>query len=137
MGDAIFASTFSLPGEADTTSSTMRALDTAGILLSLGINLVATLCIAFKAWYRNFDSLVFTCSLQVCRAHRRTLRLAFSDGAAKRTPVNELLTLMVECGLILCVAQVTSARTMSVQSKRALHRWFVLSFILSLFPTLP
>lgn len=112
----------------------MRALDVAGISLSLGINLVATLYIAFKAWYHTFTSLVFSCSLQVCRAHRRAMRVAYSHSAATRMPVNQMLTLMVECGLILCGVQVTSAYPMSVQSKMSSTQVVRVVFDLAVIP---
>ncbi len=87
-----------------TASDSGLDVDTARILVSMIVNLMATLCIAVKAWYDFEIFVVFT--FTSCRQFRGNLRLAFSKSATKKSLVNQVLTLLTEGGAIFCALQV-------------------------------
>ena len=87
-----------------TESNTADDVDTARILVSMVVNLMATLCIAVKAWYDLESFVVFT--FTSCRQFCGSLRLAFSKSATKKSLVSQVLTLLTEGGAIFCTLQV-------------------------------
>ena len=86
-------------------SDTANDVDTARILVSMVVNLMATLCIAVKAWYDGPEHLC-RITFTSCRQFRGSLRLAFSKSSAKKSLVNQVLTLLIEGGAIFCALQV-------------------------------
>ncbi|KAF9062194.1 hypothetical protein BDP27DRAFT_297355 [Rhodocollybia butyracea] len=80
-------------------SSDLKFLDTAGptmqlfltnfyLILSLGLNILATMLIAYKTWI-----------------HSNTIRLLYAEGHSKRSPSFNVLVFLVESGATFCIIQ--------------------------------
>ena len=97
---------FSVSGfHGGTISDSANDVDSARILVSMVVNLMATLCIAVKVWYDGLEHLCYI-TFTSCRQFRGSLRLAFSKSATRKSLVNQVLTLLTEGGAIFCALQV-------------------------------
>jgi len=83
-------------------------LDNGAVALSAATNLFATLLIAYKLWCVNVASLTFVVYM-IHRTHRKVIR-DLGLGKRQKTPVQNVLILLVESGIIYFGLQVSYHR---------------------------
>ncbi|KAE9400310.1 hypothetical protein BT96DRAFT_653136 [Gymnopus androsaceus JB14] len=69
-------------------STTVIILESAAILISFGVNLTATSAIGAKIWF-----------------HHRATRFLYSNRKQKHSPTIRILLLLIESGVLFCIAQ--------------------------------